>query len=114
MTLLARTVGLLALLVSISAESYADLPVAKVTVKESGAILLDGEPSSIEQLRVRFGELRAQGGTVWYHRANPSGEPPASAAQVIQLIIDNRLPVRLAIDPDFTRFATPPEVAPPK
>ena len=112
MTIPARSLGLFALLVCISVESHAELPVARVTVEESGAILLDGRPSSLEKLRDRFGELEARGGGVWYHRANPSGEPPAIAARVIELIIEYRLPVRFAIDPDFTRFATPQELAP--
>jgi hypothetical protein len=55
-----------------------------------------------EQLAAKFAELKQAGGVVWYHRENAAGEPHPNAMKVIQLVVENKLPVKLSAKPDFS------------
>lgn len=74
--------------------------IAKVKVDRAGAIFLNGKTVTLEELRNEFARLKEAGGTVWYFREDPQGEPPAQAMAVIQAIVDAQLPVRL-LEKDF-------------
>ncbi|WP_020467911.1 hypothetical protein [Zavarzinella formosa] len=76
--------------------------VIRVTVTAGGDIAADGQPVTLEQLAAKFADLKRTGGTVWYHRANPSGEPHPNAMKVIELVAENKLPVKLSARPDFS------------
>ena len=76
--------------------------VLKVTVTSGGDITADGQPVTLDQLALKFAELKESGGAVWYHRENPAGEPHPNAMKVIALLIENKLPVRLSAKPDFS------------
>ncbi len=76
-------------------------PIVKVAVMSDGRITVDGSPSSIESLRKTFKRLAEQKGRVWYYREATSREAPPEAMQVMQLIVENRLPVRLSSRPDY-------------
>jgi hypothetical protein len=95
------------LVILASPNALAEARVSRVIVDHSGTILLNGARVSLDELRVHFVELKSEGGEVWYHHPNPSGEPPPMAMQVIQLIVEAQLPVRLAIDEEFTQFVRP-------
>ena len=75
-------------------------PVAKVFVQLDGTILLNGQPTTLENLKKEFVTLKSQNGSVWYSRANPEGEPPPHAMEVIQAVVDAGLPVRLLPRPE--------------
>lgn len=74
--------------------------IAKVKVDRTGAIYLNGKTVTLEELKDEFARLRQAGGSVWYFRENPQGEPPAQAMAVIQAIVDAQLPVKL-LEKDF-------------
>jgi|SRR6185369_2715835 hypothetical protein len=79
-------------------------PILKVSVLVSGSVLLDGEPISLEALRVKFESLKAQRPVVWYYREAASGEPPPEAMQMMKMVTDNRLPISLSSKPDFSDY----------
>ncbi len=76
--------------------------VIKVKVTENGEITADGQPVTLEKLAARFADLKQAGGVVWYHRENPAGEPHANAMKVMELVVENKLPIRLSTKPAFS------------
>ena len=56
----------------------------------------------MESLRESLKKLSQQKGVVWYYREAGMSEPPPEAKQVIQAVIDARLPIRLSSRPDYS------------
>jgi len=74
----------------------ADSPYVKVYVSKSGEITLDGKPTDLEGLKPAFASLAQKKGLVLYARENAeAAEPPPIALEVIKLVVENKLPVRL-------------------
>lgn len=78
--------------------------VARIAVFSSGAVQLDGRPTTLPALDAELGKLKADKGVVWYHRENPDSEPPPQGTAVIQLIIKHQLPVSMSTKPDFSDY----------
>ena len=78
-------------------------PVAKIAVTNSG-ITYDGVAVTLDELKVKITDLKKRNGKVLYYRqpSNGHGDPPANALEVIQLLLDNKLPVSMAGTPDFS------------
>jgi hypothetical protein len=76
--------------------------ILKVAVMHDGRIFADGQHTTLSSLRDTLMELSKNNGSVWYYREEGQAEPPPEATQVIQAIIDNRLPVKLSSKPDFS------------
>ena len=76
--------------------------VIKVKVTADGEITADGQPVTLEQLSAKCADLKKAGGEVWYHRENPAGDPHPNAMKVIELVAENKLPVKLSAKPDFS------------
>jgi hypothetical protein len=89
-------------------------PIAKVTVMASGAVLLDGQPTTLPELDARLASLKATGGAVWYHRENPAADPPPSGKDVVQMIIKHQLPVSMSARPDFSDWVDEKGVSRPR
>jgi hypothetical protein len=79
-------------------------PVLKVSVLQSGKILLDGTEATIPQVERRLAELKSEGGAVWYYRQAGEQKPPPEAVQVIKLVTDNGLPISLSSKSDFSDY----------
>ena len=81
-------------------------PVAKVAVTTKG-VTLDGAAVTLEQLKVKLADLKKRSGAVWYYReaSTGAGDPPPQALEVIQLIVEQKLPVSMATRPDFSDVA---------
>jgi hypothetical protein len=77
-------------------------PVLKIAVKADGRITVDGTPATIDSVRASLKRLAEQKGVVWYYREAGQGVAPSESIQVIQSVIDNRLPIRLSTHPDFS------------
>jgi len=77
-------------------------PVLKVAVMADGHITVNGKPAKMESLRESLKKLSQQKGVVWYYREAAKSEPPPEAQQVIQAVIDARLPIRLSSRPDYS------------
>ena len=78
--------------------------VLKLYVAASGEITADGQAVTLDHLAAKLAELKQAGGEVWYCRENPSAEPHPNAMKVMELVADNRLPIRLSSKPDFSDY----------
>ena len=88
--------------------------VARIAVFSSGAVQLDGRPTTLPALDAELGKLKAEKGVVWYHRQNPASEPPPQGTAVIQLIIKHQLPVSMSTKPDFSDYVDEKGVSRPR
>jgi hypothetical protein len=77
-------------------------PILKIAVMADGRITVDGSPATIDSLRVSLKRLAEQRGIVWYYREAGEAKAPPESAEVIQAVIENRLPIRLSSRPDFS------------
>ena len=88
--------------------------VAKVAVFASGAVQLDGRPTTLPALDEELKKLKTDNGVVWYHRQNPASEPPPQGTAVIQMIIKHKLPVSMSAKPDFSDYVDEKGVSRPR
>jgi hypothetical protein len=80
-------------------------PAAKIKIGQDGVVSLDDKTVSLDELKTALSKLKqSPGSSVWYYRENPAGEPHPNAKEVLKLIIDARLPIRLSTKPDFSDF----------
>ena len=79
-------------------------PHVKISVLQSGKILIDGTESTIAQVGQRILQLKSEGGLVWYYREAGQQDPPSEAMQVIKLVAENGLPITLSSKPDFSDY----------
>jgi hypothetical protein len=77
-------------------------PILKIAVMADGRITVDGSPANIESVRASLKQLGKRKGVVWYYREAGNTEPPPQSAEVIQAVIENRLPIRLSSRPDYS------------
>ena len=77
-------------------------PILKIAVMADGRTTVDGKPATIESVRASLNRLAQQRGIVWYYREAGNSEPPAEATEVIQAVIENRLPIRMSSRPDYS------------
>jgi hypothetical protein len=89
-----------------------DAPTLKIAVMADGRITVDGTPTAIDSLRVSLKRLAEQKGAVWYYREAGQGQAPPEAAEVIQAVIENQLPIKLSSRPDYSD-AIGPDGKPP-
>ena len=68
---------------------------------------MDGSAATVESLRAALKQTAETHGTVWYYREAGQQEPPPVAMQVMQAIVEARLPVRLSSRPDYSDSVTP-------
>ena len=81
--------------------------ILKVKVTAGGDVTADDQAVTLEQLATLFARLKRTGGMVLYYRENPAGEPHPNAEKVIKSVIENKLPVRLSTQPDFSDAVSP-------
>jgi hypothetical protein len=79
-----------------------DVPVLKVTVFADGRLTVDGTASTIQAFRESLRSLSEKHGMVWYYRENGQQQPPPIASEVVQAVIDAKLPIRLSSRPDYS------------
>jgi hypothetical protein len=77
-------------------------PIVKVSVFADGRLTLDGAPSTVQNLRDALRRLSEQHGIVWYYREAGQQEPPPIAKEVMQAVIDAKLPIRMSSRPDYS------------
>jgi hypothetical protein len=79
-------------------------PTLKIAVMADGRIIVDGNPATVDSLRLSLKGLAEQKGVVWYYREAGQTQAPPEAAEVIQAVVDNHLPVKLSSRPDYSDF----------
>lgn len=87
----------------------------RVMVRSSGELFVDGRLCSPSDFKIAIEALEGEPVTVWYHRekstaqcsADESGpqELSETAAQVLAIITEHKLPIRLCAEPDFSDCA---------
>lgn len=77
-------------------------PVVKIAVFADGRLTVDDAAATVESLRASLKHTAQMHGTAWYYREAGQQEPPPVAMQVMQAIVDARLPVRLSSRPDYS------------
>jgi hypothetical protein len=90
----------------------AESPILKISVLSSGNLLLNGKPSKLEIIESKF--KKHKNASVWYYRENSSQEPPPISAQVIKLVIDNKLSISLSTKPDFSDYVNENGISQPR
>src|SRR2546427_678434 len=80
----------------------ADTPYVTIFVTTLGNIEVNGKPADLQVVAGAFTDLAKQGGVVLYSRESPDKEPPESGMKVIELAVQNRLPIRLCKNRDFS------------
>jgi hypothetical protein len=79
--------------------------VLKVSVLQSGDILVDGVEVDLEELDARFAGIKRAGGAVWLYRELKQGTPPASTMRILNLTIKHAVITRTTSQPDFSDLA---------
>jgi hypothetical protein len=83
-----------------------DAPVLKFAVLADGRLTVNGASSTIPTFRESLRRLSEKHGVVWYYREDGQQAPPPIAKEVIQAVIDAKLPVRLSSRPDYSDSVT--------
>jgi hypothetical protein len=55
-------------------------------------------------VRKALAKTSPEKGTVWYYREIGKGEPPSQAVEIVKLVVENRLPISLSSNPDFSDY----------
>jgi len=85
----------------------ADSPFVKVFVTKTGEITVDGKPATINELEVALAALAQKNGVVLYGREAPDEKDPHPMVKnVLNVVIKNRLPIRLCTRNDCSDALT--------
>jgi hypothetical protein len=76
---------------------------SRLVLSEDGELSLDDEALTMDALPAKIGEVKARGGSIWYHRAGPRDQRPPEAMQVLNILVEAQVPVQLYEDAEFTR-----------
>jgi len=76
--------------------------ILKVSLMSDGALLLDSKPVTPSELAAALDAAPSGESVVWYYRENATGEAPPIATEVMKLVTERRLPIRLSTKPDFS------------
>lgn len=84
-------------------------PNLKISVRQTGDILADGQKTTLADLENRLKLLKEKEGVVFYYREEPKTnpppeDPPPQAMQIMNLIIKAGLPVTFSSKPDFSDY----------
>lgn len=77
-------------------------PVMKIAVMADGRITIDGVSVTMNEVRSSLKELSEKKGVVWYYREAGQTDGSQHASDVIQAVVQNRLPIRLSGKPDYS------------
>jgi hypothetical protein len=103
-----KLASILLLTVIVGCRSTSKAPVAdstyvKVYVSKTGEIALDGKAATLDEVGNAFSDLAKKNGVVLYTRDSPElFEPHPIANKIMDLVAQNRLPLRLCMKKDFT------------
>jgi hypothetical protein len=82
--------------------SAADSSSARIWIAKDGTIELNGTPVELGAVGAEFAELAKRKGVVLYGRDAPEEEPHPNGMKVIELVAQNRLPIRMSTKRDFS------------
>lgn len=64
--------------------------------------MVDGVPTSLDSLPALISSIAQRNGMIWYYRENAHTKAPPQFAEIVKLIAQNRVPVRLSTQPDYS------------
>jgi hypothetical protein len=80
-----------------------DTPYLRILVNKSGEVLTNDTITNLDSLKEALRKLAQNGGLILYTREVVDGvEAPTVAEDIMRIIADNRLPVRLCKETDFS------------
>lgn len=85
----------------------AEHPVFKLRVYKNGSVTLDSREIKLDELPVRFAEIKSKRGVLWYYREGSSEEPHPNAMVVMKAIADSKLAVSFSNQEDFSTVVLP-------
>jgi len=85
-----------------AAPARAGGPVLKISVLNSGVVLVNGERTMVPLLEPDLVALKAQGGEVWYFREGDYAYPGPSGMTLFGLLIKHRVRTSLSDRADFS------------
>lgn len=82
--------------------------IIRIKVFLSGQIVANDKPITLDELKAKFSQLKGKNTAVWYYRESgnivPSPETRDVIRKVMDLIIENKIPVSLSSKPDFSDY----------
>ena len=102
-----RIAAVILLLFLVSGVAHAAGPVLKITILDTGAVLLNGEPTTLPQLDRRLKAAKEQNGEVLYYREGAYYFPGPTALEVFDLLIRYRMRTSLSSKADFSDYLDP-------
>jgi hypothetical protein len=84
-----------------------DPPSARIWISRTGDIELNGKLVELGAVGAELDELAKRNGVVLYGRDAPDEEPHANGMKVIELVVRNRLPIRMSTRRDFSDATGP-------
>jgi len=79
-------------------------PRVEVKVFQSGRFLVNEREMAIDKLDNLLAKMKTKNGEVWYYRESGQQEPPAIAMQILQIVVNQQLPITMSSKPDFSDF----------
>jgi hypothetical protein len=79
-------------------------PVLRISVLTSGKVLLNETESSLPEIKKALCNAKSEKAGVWYYRESSLGEPPQQAMEVLNLVMENDLPISMSSKPDFSDY----------
>ena len=79
-----------------------DSPYVKIWVSKEGSIELDGKPAELPAVESTLAELAKKKGVVLYGRDDTTADPHPTGMKVIEMVVANRLPIRMSGRRDFS------------
>jgi hypothetical protein len=88
------------------------MKILKIKVSTHGEIKVDEQAATLAQVSAKLIELKKAQAVVLYHREHSEDEPHPNATAVMNLVVQNRLPICLCVKPDFSDAGQNPVLAP--
>jgi hypothetical protein len=74
----------------------------QVSVLPSNKVLLFGVETKLDELSIELKRAAENSGSVLYYRERADGSSLAIEAKIIQLVLDNQLPIMMSSQADFS------------
>src|SRR5579872_2180530 len=81
--------------------------ILRVSVLGDGSVLLNGNRVTVTELAAALDGRAGEECVIWYYRENASGDAPPVSVEVMKLITERRLAVRLSTKADFSDAVLP-------
>ena len=67
-----------------------------------GSMTADGSPATLDALSATLNDLAANKGVAWYYREAGHEDPHPDAIKLLNVVVENRIPIRLSRKADYS------------